>query len=549
MRLINEATAAEFNIVRQLGSGQIGELYIAQHPRLPRQYALKIVSADLSADPEYRFRFKQESDHAAMLWHPNIAGVQDRGELEDRLWLSMDYVDGVEAAQLLIDTYPEGMPPDMVVEIVAAIADALDYAHELGLAHRYVNPSNILLSNWESRRRRIVLTGFGLARRPGETNTLTRANLGIGTVSYTAPEQLMDDSIDGRTDQYGLACTAFHLLTGSPPFAHMNPAVLVGKHLNESPPQPGDVRPELTYFDTPFDTALQKNPAERFRRCRDFAKALESKEGLGPYSPNAGAAALLSPPDTNGTAPAPAPAPSLPVPHEPDPPTVAQADPPTERFDDVVAPTEVLPETEAEADDPLDPPDVLPEYDFDDDVELEEPDVRRAAKNDAGRPSHRRRQLQTAALGLAILTVTVGGIFAVIALRSASESHDGPSDVETSTSVTPEITFPTEVSTPAVLPPPSVRAPAPVATPPPSPIPSQATPPVASSTAPPTTAAQTTKTHSPPPTTTTSKGALDTRPAVGMPCGSPGAAATSNSGGPVVCSETPGGSAWEPPGG
>ena len=281
MPLVDGATAAGFSIVRLLGCGQIGELYLAEHPRLPRQDALKLVSADLSADPEYRYRFKQESGRAAALWHPNIVSLHDRGEFEDRLWLSMDYVDGVEAAQLLTDAYPEGMPPDMVVEIVSAIAEALDYAHEQGLVHRFVNPSNILLSNWESRRRRIVLTGFGLPRRPDETNSLTRANLGIGTVSYAAPEQLMDDSFDGRTDQYGLASTAFHLLTGSPPFAHMNPAVVVSKHLNESPPQPGDVRPELTYFDTPFARALKKNPTERFRHCRDFARALESKEASG----------------------------------------------------------------------------------------------------------------------------------------------------------------------------------------------------------------------------------------------------------------------------
>ncbi|HUB55066.1 MAG TPA: serine/threonine-protein kinase, partial [Mycobacterium sp.] len=303
MPLVDGATAAGFSIVRLLGCGQIGELYVAEHPRLQRQDALKLVSEELSADPEYRYRFKQETARAAALWHPNIIGLHDRGEFEDRLWLSMDYVDGADAAQLLADAYPEGMPPDMVVEIVFAIADALDYAHEQGVVHGFVNPSNIMLSNWESRRRRIVLTGFGLPRRPGETNSLTRANLGIGTVSYAAPEQLMGDAIDGRADQYGLACTAFHLLTGSPPFAHMNPSVVISKHLDESPPQPGDVRPELAYFDMPFARALMKHPTERFRYCREFAKALDSKEGLGPYNPNGDGAALFAAPVTNGAAP------------------------------------------------------------------------------------------------------------------------------------------------------------------------------------------------------------------------------------------------------
>jgi serine/threonine-protein kinase len=547
MPLVDGATAAGFSIVRLLGCGQIGELYLAEHPRLPRQDALKLVSADLSADPEYRYRFKQESGRAAALWHPNIISLHDRGEFEDRLWLSMDYVDGAEAAQLLTDAYPEGMPPDMVVEIVSAIAEALDYAHEQGLVHRFVNPSNILLSNWESRRRRIMLTGFGLPRRPDETNSLTRANLGIGTVSYAAPEQLMDDSFDGRTDQYGLASTAFHLLTGSPPFAHMNPAVVVSKHLNESPPQPGDVRPELTYFDTPFARALKKNPTERFRHCRDFAKALESKEVLGPYTPNARAAQLFTPQTTNGAAPTQPPVPPPPVAAEPDPPTA-----------DAGAPPEVL--SEADVRHAVAPPDDLPEADFDDAVTLGEADGWTAANDDTETAPNRRRLLQTAGLGLAILTVAVGGILGVMALRSASESHDAPTDVETPTPLT---TVPPARLAPATaIPPPMVKAPTPVVTTPPKPTPSLAattTPPVTSSAPPQTTVAQTTveqttveqttRPHSPSPTTSTPPTGLDTRPAIGMPCGAPGSTATSNTGGPVACVDTPGGSAWEPPGG
>ena len=541
MPLVDGATVAGFSIVRLLGCGQIGELYVAEHPRLQRQDALKLVSADLSADPEYRYRFKQETARAAALWHPNIITLHDRGEFEDRLWLSMDYVDGADGAQLLSDTYPEGMPPDMVVEIVLAIADALDYAHEQGVVHRFVNPSNILLSNWESRRRRIVLTGFGLPRRPDETNSLTRANLGIGTVSYAAPEQLMNDSIDGRTDQYGLACTAFHLLTGSPPFAHMNPAVVASKQLDESPPQPGDVRPELAYFDMPFARALMKNPTERFRHCRDFARALDSKEGLGPYSPNAGAASLFTPPLTNGAVLTEPPVRPPPVATEPEPPTAEVDEPPT--------PREALPE--ADVRDAIAAPDVLPEAEFDDAATLADADVWTAADDDARAASNRRRLRHMAGLGIAILAVAVGGTLGVMALRSASESHDAPADVETPTPLT--TVSPARLAPAPAIPPPMVKAPSPVApvtTTPPTTTPSldATTPPVTSSTRPETTA-PTTRTHSPSPTTTTTSAGLDTRPAIGMPCGAVGSTATSNSGGPVACVDTPGGSAWEPPGG
>jgi serine/threonine protein kinase, bacterial len=555
MPLVSGATAAGVNIVRLLGCGQIGELYLAEHPRLPRRYALKILSADVSTDPEYRYRFNQESDQAAALWHPNIVGIHDRGEFEDRLWLLMDYVDSTDAAQLLTDTYPEGMPPDMVLEIVAAIADALDYAHEQGLVHRYVNPSNILLSNSESARRRIVLAGFGVPRRPAETNSLTRRNLAIGTASYAAPEQLMDDSIDGRTDQYALASTAFHLLTGSAPFAHMNHAVVISKHLNETPPRPGDVKPELTYFDAPFARALMKAPNERFRQCRDFAKALEARGSLKLTIRNADAAQLLTVPESENGVPTEAPVPS---PVTPSPPPVVPAPPPAE-VGDAGAPPDVL--SAAEVRDAVAPPDVLPETEADDAITLggepEVSDVWTATDDDTRKASHRHRLLHTAGLGLAILTVAVGGTLGVMALRSASESRDTPTDVETPSSVT---TVPPARPAPATaISPPVVKAPAPTsamithpsATPPtvaPSPASTTAAP-VTASSAPETTVAPTTRPHSPPPTTPTPPPSLDTRPAVGMPCGPAGATATSNSGIPVACADTPGGSAWEPSGG
>ena len=543
MPLVSGATAAGFNIVRLLGDGQIGELYVAEHPRLPRQYALKILPADMSADPEYRFRFQQESDRAAGLSHPNIVGLHDRGEFEDRLWLAMDYIDGTDAAQLLIDTYPDGMPPDLVIEIVSAIADALDYAHEQGLVHRYVNPSNILLADSPSGRRRILLAGFGVARRSDETNSLTRANLAIGTVSYTAPEQLMDDPIDGQADQYALACTAFHLLTGWPPFAHMNPAVVASKHFNDALPRPSDIKPELIHFDAPFHRALMKAAAERFPRCRDFAKALEARSNL--KLPTTKGASLVAAAETgNGSAElAKSPPPVEPV-----------AAPPAAEVDDADAPPDVLPTTEVDdAPNATAPADVLPESKVEDAITLAEPDVRSAAPDDASQESRRRRMLHTAALGLTILVVALGGVLGVRALRSASQPDDTPTNADTLSTVS--TTAPAPAAPVTAIPPPMVKAPAPAPAPrrtttPPIVTTSQtatAAPTPTSSWTTRTAVPETTKAHSVSPTTTPS--GLDTRPAVGIPCGAPGAIATSNAGVPVVCADTPGGSAWEPPGG
>ena len=137
MPLRGGETFAGFRIIRLLGSGGMGEVYLAQHPRLPRQDALKVLPADVSADPEYRARFLREADLASALYHPHIVGVHDRGEFDGQLWISMDFVDGVDGARLLADRYPAGMPTDQVVRIVTAVASALDYAHkQVGRASR-----------------------------------------------------------------------------------------------------------------------------------------------------------------------------------------------------------------------------------------------------------------------------------------------------------------------------------------------------------------------------------------------------------------------------
>ena len=131
-----EDVVARYRVVGPLGAGGMGEVYLAQHPRLPRRDALKLLPLDWSADDEYRTRFIREADLASTLWHPHIVGVHDRGEADGQLWISMDYVDGLDAARLLADRYPAGMPVDDVVRIVTAVASGLDYAHKQGLLHR-----------------------------------------------------------------------------------------------------------------------------------------------------------------------------------------------------------------------------------------------------------------------------------------------------------------------------------------------------------------------------------------------------------------------------
>jgi serine/threonine protein kinase len=188
----------------------------------------------------------------------------------------MDYVEGTDAAQLLRAQYPSGMPKTQVVEIISAVADALDYAHSRGLLHRDVKPANILLTD-TSPRQRILLADFGIARELGEVSGLTATNMLVGTTAYCAPEQLQGSNLDGRADQYALGCTAFNMLTGSAPFRHSNPAVVITQHLSAPPPHISERRPELADLDGALAKALAKQPDDRYPTCADFAAALSSQ--------------------------------------------------------------------------------------------------------------------------------------------------------------------------------------------------------------------------------------------------------------------------------
>lgn len=265
---------AGYTILRLLGSGGMGRVYLAAHPRLPREDALKVLPAEVTADPQFRERFDREAELAAGLAHPHIVGIHDRGEDEGRFWISMEYVAGTDAARLLRERFPGGLPPDEAMAIVTAVASALDYAHHRGLLHRDVKPSNILLTEPDGQPRRVYLADFGVARRVDDAAGPTSAAMAVGTAAYAAPEQLMAGRVDGRADQYALACTAFHLLAGVPPYGGATLAVVIGQQVSAPPPSIGAHRPELAALDPVFATAMAKEPSDRFDSCGEFARQL-----------------------------------------------------------------------------------------------------------------------------------------------------------------------------------------------------------------------------------------------------------------------------------
>nr|AKT73042.1 serine/threonine protein kinase [Mycobacterium avium subsp. hominissuis] len=276
MALTEGAQFAGYTIVRQLGSGGMGEVYLVRHPRFPRLEALKVLRADLSANTAFQQRFNREAELAGGLWHPHIIGVHDRGEFEGQLWITMDYVEGTDLAALVAERYVSGLPTHLVLAVVSAVGEALDYAHHRGLLHRDVKPANIMITQPEDGSApRVLLSDFGIARPIDDPTGLTQTNMALGTVNYSAPEQLMAAAIDGRADQYSLAATAYYLLTGTKMYANLPAVAVISAHLTAAPPLPGATRPDLVATDPVFARALAKDPAQRFARCADFAAALQ----------------------------------------------------------------------------------------------------------------------------------------------------------------------------------------------------------------------------------------------------------------------------------
>jgi len=298
---------AGYTIVEVLGAGGMGEVYLARHPRLPRRDALKVLPAGISSDPRFRARFTREADLASGLWHPNVVGVYDRGEHDGQLWMAMEYVDGTDAARRLAASRSTGLPVADVTAIVTAVAAALDHAHARGLLHRDVKPANIMIAERDvagDEDRRILLADFGIARPVDEVSGLTTTNMTVGTVAYAAPEQLMGEDVDGRADQYGLAATAYHLLSGEQLFPQSNPAVVISRHLNADPPSLTAIRPALAALDPVLARALSKDPADRYARCSDFARALAAATSADAHAASAPTAS--APRATRARAPAPA---------------------------------------------------------------------------------------------------------------------------------------------------------------------------------------------------------------------------------------------------
>jgi len=277
------STVAGYRIESRIGRGGMSRVYCAEHLRLGRRDALKLLSLELMKDGTFRERFEREWRVAAGIEHPNIIPVFDAGESDGHFYIAMRFVETTDLRALL---EREGqLEPSRAAHIISQTASALDAAHDRGLVHRDIKPGNILITAGDH----VFLSDFGLAKRTAADKDLTRTGYFVGTVDYAAPEQIQGSAtLDSRTDVYGLGCVAYECLSGARPYQRESDLQLMYAHLQDPPPRITDVRNDVpAALDLVLAKALAKSKEDRFATCGEFATAMTAalSNGAAFHSP------------------------------------------------------------------------------------------------------------------------------------------------------------------------------------------------------------------------------------------------------------------------
>jgi serine/threonine-protein kinase len=266
-----------YRIERLIARGGMGEVLRARDTRLDRVVALKVLSPHLAADQEFRERFRREAHSAARLREPHIVPIHSFGEIDGRLYLDMQLVEGEDLATRLSTRGP--LDPAEAVDVVDQIAQALAAAHAEGLVHRDVKPSNIILNHSGF----AYLVDFGIARSQEAATGLTGTGAAIGTLDYMAPERFTGARPDQRVDVYALACVLHQCLTATKPFAATTAASLLNAHLNQAPPRPSLLRPGTpAALDGVVARGMAKSPDDRYPTAAALAAGARAAVGTPP---------------------------------------------------------------------------------------------------------------------------------------------------------------------------------------------------------------------------------------------------------------------------
>ena len=302
---------AGYRLEEQIGRGGMAVVFRARDVQLGRNVALKLLAPVLALDDAFRQRFIRESRAAAAVDHPHIIPIFAAGESDGVLFIAMRYVQGGDVRRLLDNA--GALPAGRGADIITQVALALDAAHLHGLVHRDIKPANMLLDSVSdgARRDHVYLADFGLSKRSLSVTGLTSIGQFLGTPAYVAPEQVEGRPVDGRADLYALACAAFEILSGAPPYERDDDLAVMWAHVSTLPPSLSARRPDLpAEIDGVLARAMAKAPADRYPTCLDFALDLRRALGLQVQPPD------LVPP-AGGPGPPQSPGPRRPAAHPP----------------------------------------------------------------------------------------------------------------------------------------------------------------------------------------------------------------------------------------
>ena len=314
---------AGYRLEEFIGAGGMAQVFRAYHEGMGRGVALKVLAAGLTVDDAFRRRFVREARSVAKVEHPHIIPVYEAGQENSVPFIAMRLVRGGDLRAMVARQGP--MPAGRAAAFVSPVASALDTAHEAGLVHRDVKPANMLVDIGPGRPEHVYLTDFGLARGLSSAGLssggLTTPGQFMGTPEYAAPEQITGGEVDGRADQYALACVAYTLLTGSAPYPREQALAVMYAQLYDPAPLVTAARPDLPVaVNDVLARALEKKPDDRFETCIAFADALRvalgfppwGAEGTGTYAMQGGGDSRMGyppvvvpprPPVVEGTAP------------------------------------------------------------------------------------------------------------------------------------------------------------------------------------------------------------------------------------------------------
>ncbi len=282
--LVGQVVADRYHVVKKLGEGGMGQVYLAEHVKMGRRSAIKVMNPAMVHDPDAVARFNREASNASRITHPNVCAIYDFGETPDGLiYLAMEFIEGEPLTDLL---EREGaLPVPRATAIFLQTADALQAAHDLGIVHRDLKPDNIMLTSRKGGGETVKVVDFGIAKAVGGDQAgqkVTKTGLVVGTPEFMSPEQLSGDTLDGRSDLYSLALVFYRMLIGKLPFEATSVQETMVKRLTDEPVTLAEARPDLSFpagLQPVLDTALARTPMQRYQSVAKFAADVAAVTG------------------------------------------------------------------------------------------------------------------------------------------------------------------------------------------------------------------------------------------------------------------------------